>query len=95
MWQHDLYLALDASKRVVALLSPHYLQLQICIEEYNIVVLRDRQDRSDVLFPVLIEPTRLHSYMQLRQYVDCCLRDTEKLVSMCRLLVRQLDLGHA
>ena len=90
IWQHELYVALDASKHVVTLLSPHYVASQFCLEEYNIVVLRDRQDRSNALFPVLLETATLPSYMQLRQHVDCRPRDRAKLTNMCQTLADKI-----
>jgi len=90
MWQHDLYLALDASTRVVALLSSHYLNSAVCLEEFNLALMRGRQDRTDVLYPVLIEATPLYTYMQGRQYVDCSPHDRVRMAAMCRDLISRL-----
>ncbi len=84
-------MALDASRKVLAILSSHYLQSQMAVEEYNIAVLRDRQDRTRVLFPVIVESAPLPGYMRARQLVDCSLRDRRKLESMCQVLLDDLD----
>jgi len=86
IWQHELFLAIDASRVVLAVLSEDYLASQVCIEEYNIAMIRARQDRANVLFPVLLDDTPLPSYMQLRQFVDCRPRDRVKLQQMCATL---------
>ena len=90
VWQHQLYSAIDTSRFLMSLLSPHYLASEFCVEEYNIAVLRDRQDGSSVLFPVLLETVPLPGYMEIRQHVDCSPRNRMELSRMCRDFVAQL-----
>ena len=89
-WQQHIYEAIDASQKVMTLLSEDYLQSEMCKEEYNIAKLRAREARSDILFPVLLRSTPLPSYMKLVQWEDCREADESKLDAAVRQLVESL-----
>ncbi|KAK3093652.1 hypothetical protein FSP39_018503 [Pinctada imbricata] len=56
MWQSSLYMALDTSKFIFALMSPSYLTSIVCQEEYNIAVARYMNEPDKVVFlPVCVE----------------------------------------
>jgi hypothetical protein len=78
-WQQSIYNALDDCARIVAFYSPHYLASDICVEELNIAILRQRLTKSDVLYPIYLHRANLPTYLLARQYVDCLEADAEKL----------------
>ena len=59
--------------------SPDYLASDICKEELNIAILRQRLTKQDVLYPIYLYSANLPTYLLARQYVDCVEGDGEKL----------------
>ena len=58
--------------KVVALLSPHFLEDSACIEQYNIALCCSRHKNRDYLAPLYVEEVvQMPTYMGLIQYVDC------------------------
>jgi hypothetical protein len=86
-WQHQLFSALDACRRVVALYSPDYIRSKVCQEEFNIAWVRNRESEEPVLIPIYLYTAKLPGYMTLPQHLDCREGDVEKLRSACELLV--------
>jgi hypothetical protein len=78
-WQQAIYDALDDCARIAAFYSPDYLASDICIEELNIAILRQRLTKKDVLYPIYLYSARLPTYLLAKQYVDCLEADPEKL----------------
>lgn len=85
-WQQEIYAALDDCRRVIALLTPTYIQSKVCKEEYNIAVLRQRESDREVLVPIYLASAPLPSYMKMTQFMDCRERDAEKLKQAATLL---------
>lgn len=91
VWQHQLFLALDACTKIVALLSPDYIRSDFCIEEFNIAMLRGRSEGKAVLYPIYLYSTgHLPTYMTARQFSDCREGDAVKLSATCNTLVTML-----
>jgi hypothetical protein len=67
-WQHEIFDALDASNRVLALYSPAYVRSKVCKEEFNIAWTRGRELDRQVLFPVCLFTAPLPTYMKLIEY---------------------------
>lgn len=82
-WQQEIYESLDVSSKVVALLSPTYLESKVCKEEFNIALFRHRETDSGVLVPVYLKSAALPTYMKLVNYIDCREGDYEKLRGAC------------
>ena len=59
-WQHRIFAAIDASRKVVCLFSPEYLKSDVCLEEYNIAHLRNREE-GEILIPAYLRSTALPS----------------------------------
>jgi hypothetical protein len=78
-WQQEIYESLEASAKIVALLSPGYLESKICKEEFNIALCRVRESARNLLVPIYLSTANLPTYMKLIQYIDCRERDMEKL----------------
>ena len=78
-WQQAIYDILDASARIVTLISPDYLQSKVCKEEFNIALFRNRESDANILFPIYLKTTVLPTYMKMVNYADCREADAEKL----------------
>jgi hypothetical protein len=78
-WQQAIYDALDDCARIVAFYTPEYLDSDICKEELNIAILRQRLTKKDVLYPIYLHTANLPTYLLARQYVDCLEGDIDKL----------------
>lgn len=85
-WQQALYEALDDCHRVIAVLSPHYLQSKVCKEEFNIALARHREQGSTVLSPIYLYSAPLPTYMQMIQFADCREFDHDALRAACQQL---------
>jgi TIR domain len=69
-WQQHIFEALDRSRRVLCCLSPHYLASKVCIEEFNIAMIRSRNDENCELIPLYLRSASLPTYMTLFQFDD-------------------------
>lgn len=90
-WQQKIFDALEACQRVVAIYSPSFLASKVCQEEFNIAWARGRNEESQILFPILWEPTKLPTYMQLINYVDCSQKELSALDGACDRLIKELN----
>ena len=78
-WQQAIFEALDVCRAVVPMFSPDYLRSKVCIEEFNIAMLREWEEPQSVLFPLYLYSTTLPPHMRVRQYHDCREGDREGL----------------
>lgn len=88
-WQQAIYDILDASARIVTLISPDYLQSKVCKEEFNIALFRNRESDANILFPIYLKTTVLPTYMKMVNYADCREADAEKLRRACAKIWQQ------
>lgn len=94
-WQSAIYEAIESSHRVVCLYSPDFVNSPVCKEEFNIGMLRHREE-GGVLFPAYLRTATLPSYMRLVQYVDLRESDPSKLDRFAdQLHGRAQTTGHA
>jgi TIR domain len=89
-WQQELFDALDASRRVMAVLTPAYIRSKICKEEFNIAWARNREGDTNILFPLYLFTAGLPTYMEVVQYVDCREGRRDCIASACARLSSQL-----
>ncbi|HMS72184.1 MAG TPA: toll/interleukin-1 receptor domain-containing protein, partial [Baekduia sp.] len=82
-WQQELFTAMDWSRKVVALLSPNYIGSKMCLEEYNIARILDRESDERVLLPLYVHSADLATYMRAIQYRDCREADLAALRAAC------------
>ena len=75
----EIFETLYASARIIALLSSDYLQSKVCKEEFNIALFRNREAKSDILFPIYLKTAALPTYMKLLHHTDCRKNDLDKL----------------
>lgn len=88
-WQQKIFEALDASRKVVCVYSPDYLQSKVCLEEFNIALLRQRKSSDNLLLPIYLRSANLPTYMELFQYHDAREGDEMKIRQAAKVL-----LGH-
>ncbi len=89
--QQGIYDALETCAHVVALYSPEYLQSRMCKEEFNIAMLRNRDNDCKLLLPIYLHSTNLPYYMRNLQYKDCREGDPDKLRQASEAILKQLD----
>ncbi|XP_064602108.1 uncharacterized protein LOC135468030 isoform X2 [Liolophura sinensis] len=71
-WQEAMYEKMTACKRIVALLTPAYLESPNCLEQFNIALCCTRLQSLILLTPLYLENvSSMPVYMQLVQYIDC------------------------
>ena len=89
-WQRRIFESLDRCRRVVALLTPAYVRSPVCLEEFNIAWMRDRESGLDILKPLYVASHELPTYMRLRNYLDCREADAEKLAGAAQSIADSL-----
>jgi len=89
-WQQQIFESLEHSRKVICALSPEYLGSKICVEEFNIALLRHREAAEEVLLPIYLQTAELPAYMRIRQYADVREADPEKIEKAAALLAQQL-----
>lgn len=92
-WQHTIFESLDRCRRIVALLSPSYLDSRMCIEEFNIGLMRNRDTGQDILRPLRMRTARPMTYIDMVQYIDCTEVDRAKVRAAVDTLVAGLAHG--
>jgi len=90
IWQHELFMALDSCRKMVAFLSPQYLASPFCIEEFNIALLRGRSEDEGIVYPIYLHSAALPYYFLARQLNDCREGDAVKLKDACRRILSTL-----
>jgi hypothetical protein len=90
-WQPEIFEAIDACRKVLALFSPSYLNSKVCKEEFNIAWVRGREADEDCVFPIFLFSAPLPTYMKYRLYVDCREGDENKLRTACSNLLSALS----
>lgn len=90
-WQPEIFEAIDACRKVLALFSPAYLTSKVCKEEFNIAWVRSRESDEDCVYPIFLLSAPLPTYMKYRLYVDCREGDENKLRAACSKLLSALS----
>jgi hypothetical protein len=86
-WQQHIFESLDASRKVVCVFSPDYVASKVCLEEYNMALLRHRETDAGVLLPVYLRTAGLPTYMRLVQYEDAREGDPLRVAQAAERLV--------
>jgi hypothetical protein len=92
MWQQKIFDALDTCRATAVLYSPDFLVSKVCLEEFNIGWLRQREEQG-TMFPLLVRDAALPAHMRLLNYVDCRVTDTTKISDAAATLVNTLKGG--
>ncbi|XP_053381055.1 uncharacterized protein LOC123529545 [Mercenaria mercenaria] len=97
VWQDGIFKIMVACKRVVAILSPAFMESSECLEQYNMAMCCNRLLGIDVLAPLYVDTINsLPSYMGLVQWIDCRVRkesDTTdgKIQSACGNIILAIE----
>ncbi|XP_068703080.1 uncharacterized protein [Montipora foliosa] len=79
-WQEEIFNIMGKCSRVIALLSPSYLETESCIEQYNMALCINRRSNGTFLAPFYITSVdSMPTYMSLIQYEDCRPKDAWKI----------------
>ncbi len=89
-WQMRIFESLARSRKVVAVLSPHYLASTVCKEEFSIAWIEGYQ-RGRMLLPVYALSADLPAYMRYLQYTDAREGDSSRLREAARQVLDALD----
>jgi hypothetical protein len=89
-WPTEIAMALDASRRVVALYSPGYWASRICQLEFNAAFARQLDTGQQVLFPLLLEEVQIPYLFRTIQLIDCRVNDRSRLAQACDQLAASL-----
>lgn len=79
IWQLEILKELDNCRRIVPVLSANYLESPMCIEEFNIAMMRQRSERREILTPLYWRTAALPTYMKQFQWIDCREADNAKI----------------
>jgi hypothetical protein len=93
-WQPEIFESLDRCRKVVAMLSPDYVDSKVCKEEFNIAWIRSRETDEDVIFPIYLYTASLPTYMKYRNYFDCREGDKSKIAEASKRLLGLAGSGH-
>lgn len=91
IWAIELARALDASKRVLAILSDAYWQSPMCQLEFSAALARQQDTGQHVLAPMRLEPFDMPYLFRGIQFEDCSVRDESKVVAACKRLLADLS----
>jgi hypothetical protein len=89
-WQPEIFESLDRCKKVIAMLSPAYLNSKVCKEEFNIAWIRSRETDEEVIFPIYLYTAGLPTYMRYRNFFDCREGDNVKIEQASERLLAEL-----
>jgi hypothetical protein len=89
-WQRTIFEAMDRCRRIVALLSPAYLDSRMCVEEFNVGLMRNRDTGKDILRPLRMRSARPITYIDMVQHIDCTEVDEDKIKAAVDVLAGSL-----
>lgn len=89
-WQQKLYEAIDDCRKVIAILSPAYLESKWCLEEFNIALCRQRDTGESLIHPFLLYQCKRPYYIKMIQHEDCTEGDVTRLRSCSQAFLANL-----
>jgi TIR domain len=89
-WQQKLYEALDDCRKVIAVLSPAYLESKWCLEEFNIALCRQRDTGESIIHPFLLYKCKTPYYIKMIQHEDCTEGDVTRLKSCSQVFLANM-----
>ncbi|KAL4237274.1 hypothetical protein ACF0H5_001993 [Mactra antiquata] len=97
VWQNNIFQSMVASKRIISILSPAFMESEVCLEQYNMAICCNRLLSINVLTPFYVQTIdKLPSYMGLVQWIECRVRKegetwNEKVKSACSIVVKDVQ----
>jgi hypothetical protein len=89
-WQSHIFDAIDASRKVLCVLSSDYVVSKVCKEEFNIAMIRHRESAESVMLILYLYTATLPTYMKLFQYLDAREGNAEKIARAARTLIDEV-----
>jgi hypothetical protein len=89
-WQQHIFESLDQSRKVICAFFPDYVASKVCVEEFNIALLRHCETADGVLLALYLYTAKLPGYMRIIHYDDVREGDRAKIARSARTLLRQL-----
>lgn len=90
-WQQHIAASIDASRKVVVVLTPGFLRSKPCQEELNLASLKHQESSVPVLFPMyVLSCERLPLHLRVLNYADCREENRTLIEDACRRLVQTL-----
>jgi hypothetical protein len=89
-WMTRIAQSLDRSRRVIALYTPDYWSSDSCMEEFAATVLRQKDSKQIILFPIYFRESSIPYLFRTLQYVDCREADETKMDQACASLSNTL-----
>ncbi|VDH98627.1 Hypothetical predicted protein [Mytilus galloprovincialis] len=75
IWQDNVFKTMSCSRKVIAILTPSFVNSKDCLDQFNMAMCCNRLKNSQVLFPFLLSSVEsMPVYMQIVQYFDCRVR---------------------
>lgn len=92
VWLEKIFSAIGRARRVVAFYSPDYLDSRYCRDEFLAAIVRENDERIELLFPVyLFSVEALPLLYKIRHFADCREGNDAKLKRASATLLKQLS----
>lgn len=89
-WQQEIWDCLNSCRRVVALLTPGFLESKVCQEEFNVAMIRNRDSAEPLLIPLYVHSADLPPHLQALNYIDCREANEQKIRDTCARIAAAL-----
>ncbi|KAL8619588.1 hypothetical protein ACOMHN_019644 [Nucella lapillus] len=96
VWQEKIFTVMVTSRKIIAILTPNYVEKPECLEEFNLALCCNRLTGAEVLAPFYLRTVdNFPAYMTLIQYTECRVRnegekEEEKIFSACCMLLKDI-----
>ena len=90
-WQTRIADLIEASDKVVVIVTDGFWKSKNCLEEYNMALLLHKERPAGVLFPIHARSCPLPLHLRAINYIDCREADRVRLQDACNQLVSMLS----
>ena len=89
-WQTRIADLIEASDKVLVIVTDGFWKSKNCLEEYNMALLLHKERPAGVLFPIYARSCPLPLHLRVLDYIDCREADRVRLQDACNQLVSML-----
>ena len=90
-WQTRIADLIEASDKVLVIVTDGFWKSKNCLEEYNMALLLHKERPAGVLFPIYARSCPLPLHLRVLDYIDCREADRVRLQDACNQLVSMLS----
>ena len=90
-WQTRIADLIEASDKVLVIVTDGFWKSKNCLEEYNMALLLHKERPAGVLFPIYARTCPLPLHLRVLDYIDCREADRVRLQDACNQLVSMLS----